>query len=81
MSDTVYPPKDAHGRPRTPYAVWCEGPFDMPGVQCGLVYLTEDEYERQMNAPDRTWRCPICRYDARWSDANFEEMTCEADER
>jgi len=53
----------------------------MPGVQCGLVYLTEDEYERQMNAPDRTWRCPICRYDARWSDANFEEMTCEADER
>jgi hypothetical protein len=75
-----YPALDAHGRKRTPYAVHCEGPWDLPGGGCGLVYLTENEYERQMFAPSKTWRCPICKYEAQWSDKNFEtfkEATCK----
>ena len=69
-----YPARDAHGRERTAYAVNCLGPWDMPGHGCGLVYLTEAEYNRQMDAPDSTWRCPLCRYDASWLDENCEQM-------
>lgn len=68
-----FPKTDAHGRARTPYAVDCRGPWDLPGGGCGLVYLTEAEYERQMMAPDKTWRCPLCRYEADWNDDNYEE--------
>jgi hypothetical protein len=71
---SLFPAVDSHGRKRTPYAVHCQGPWDMPGHGCGLVYLTEKEYSRQMNAPSKTWRCPLCRYEADWSDANYEEM-------
>lgn len=67
-----FPAVDSHGRPRTAFAVICTGPWDMPGHGCGLVYLTEDEYDRQMSAPSKTWRCPLCRYDADWSDENYE---------
>lgn len=71
MSNT-YPKQDAHGRPRTPYAVQCEGHLeDYPS--CGLVYLTYEEYMRQLSAPNATWRCPICRAGADWDDDNYEE--------
>lgn len=79
MATTDYPDKDAWDRPRTPYAVNCLGPFDIENAGHGLVYLTEDEYMRQISAPDKTWRCPICRYDAEWDDDNFEQMTEAAD--
>ena len=70
----IYPATDTHGRPRTPWAVHCEGPFDMPGYGCGLVYLTKQEYDRQMDAPDSLWKCPLCRYSAQWDDDNYEQM-------
>ena len=77
MSDypSDYPLVDSHGRKRTPFAVWCDGPWDMPGHGHGLVYLTKKEYKCQMDAPDSRWKCPLCRYEARWDDDNFEEMT------
>lgn len=72
--DSKFPKQDIHGRPRTPYAVTCEGPWDLPGHGCGLVYLTTEEYNRQMDAPSKTWRCPLCRYEAVWSDDNYESF-------
>lgn len=60
------------GRQQGPYAVICHGPWDMPGHGCGKVYLTAKEYEEQMNRPDTTWRCPLCRYEADWDDENYE---------
>ena len=69
-----FPVKDAGGQSRTPYAVHCLGPWDMPGGGCGLVYLTEEQYNRQMARPDYKWRCPHCRYEADWSDDNYDEM-------
>ena len=56
----------------TPYAVICHGPWDMPGGGCGRVYLTKAEYDAQMNRPNSTWRCPRCRYEAEFDDANYE---------
>lgn len=69
-----FPTTDSHGRPRTPYGVRCLGPWDIPGHGCGLVYLTEEEYLRQLSAAEKTWRCPLCRYEAEWDDLNYEEM-------
>ena len=74
-TERKFPDEDAHGRPRTSFAVHCEGPWDLPGGGHGLVYLTQEEYDRQMSAPSKTWRCPICRYEAQWDDDNYEELT------
>lgn len=72
--ESKFPRKDAHGRVRTAYAVHCLGIWDMPKAgNHGLVYLTEQEYEAQTLAPSKTWRCPICRYEADWDDENYEE--------
>jgi len=49
----------------TPYAVRCP-------AERALVYLTEEEYNRQMNQPDALWRCPRCGERAEWDDANYE---------
>lgn len=35
---------------------------------CGRQELTRKQYERQMMAPDATWRCPRCGQDAVWVD-------------
>lgn len=75
MATTDHPDKDAWGRKRTPYAVNCLGPFDIENAGHGLVYLTDEEYELQLLASGRGWRCPICNYDAEWDDSNFEQMT------
>lgn len=66
-----YPAVDQWGRKRTPYAVICSDLW--PSMRHGLVYLTEEEYDRQMDAPSKTWRCPICRHEADWDDDNFEQ--------
>lgn len=52
------------GRKRTPYAVNC--------FVDGLVYLTQKEYDWQMDQPDDKWKCPICGRVAEWNDANYE---------
>lgn len=51
---------------KTPYAVNCNGHID--GMNCGLQYLSEDQYLAQLNRPDSTWRCPVCRAEASWDD-------------
>lgn len=75
-----FPEVDNRGRSRTPYAVVCEGPWDLPGYGHGIVYLTEQEYSRQLSAASARWKCPLCRYEAVWSDDNYDEM-CERAEQ
>lgn len=61
----------------TPYAIKCHGIDPSCGAgPCteGLVYLTEEEYENQMNDPWKTWRCPRCGGDATWDDDNYEKF-------
>jgi hypothetical protein len=72
---TKFPATDENSRARTPYAIHCLGIWDLPEAgNHGLVYLTEEEYDRQMSNPDATWRCPLCRYEADWDDDNYEEF-------
>lgn len=49
---------------RTPYMVQC--------VMDGNVYLTKDEYDRQVYRHNRGWECPLCGGNAAWSDDNYE---------
>ncbi len=48
----------------TPYAVLCRSH--------GRVFLTKDEYGRQMCKPDALWRCPLCKQDAQFDDETYE---------
>ena len=48
----------------TPYRIECPN--------CGSVYLSQAEYERQMREPALRWRCPLCAAEAEWDDANYE---------
>ncbi len=48
----------------TPYAVLCRSH--------GKVYLTKDEYNRQMCAPDSRWSCPECGRICDFDDDNYE---------
>lgn len=48
----------------TPYMVHC--------LKHGEVYLTIEEYDRQMMAADGLWTCPIDLTLATWDDANYE---------
>ena len=52
-------------RQETPWAVTCD--------EHGLVFLTQEEYSKQMKVPSKTWRCPICREEAIWDDENYEK--------
>ena len=72
-----YPAVDSHGRKRTPWAVICRETdyIDDPELSHGLVYLTQEEYMRQLSVPDALWKCPICRCSAVWDDDNYEKMT------
>ena len=71
-----YPDKDKWGRKRTPYAVRCYGTDVGVGVTegHGLIYLTHNEYDRQMDHPDEMWKCPKCGAAVAWDDVNYEEM-------
>lgn len=67
---------------RTPWAIRCYGiDPEMGAGPCtkDLVYLTKEEYMRQMNVPSRTWRCPRCGGDAMWDDANYEDAIDRGD--
>lgn len=66
--DDVRPPEGtpAVSQEKTPYAVLCRAH--------GQVFLTDDEYGRQLCRPDALWTCPKCGEAARWDDDNYEEM-------
>lgn len=60
MSDT------SSGESLTPtrYAIRC--------TLHGLIYLTKEEYDRQMAQPDALWICPRCGRRAQFDDAMYE---------
>jgi hypothetical protein len=61
------------------YAVRCDGL--MEGASCGLVELTDEQYDAQMARPDSTWRCPRCGASAEWDDDTYEQhLECPDDE-
>lgn len=39
---------------------------------CGTIYLTDEEYDRQMWLADRRWQCPVCKGIAEWNDEIYE---------
>lgn len=45
----------------------------------GTVYLTEAEYDFQLEDPDRGWSCPRCGKSAEWDDDNFEKHMSQDD--
>lgn len=52
-----------------------EKPTDKYAVICnvhGRTFLTQAEYDRQMNSPGSTWSCPVCGRSAHFDDATFE---------
>jgi uncharacterized protein with PIN domain len=49
----------------TPWAVICH--------RHGRVYLTQQQYDVQMNKPDSFWLCPVCGDVAGWDDDNYEK--------
>lgn len=62
----------------TPYAVWCTGSANPPEYypcSSGLIYITPQDYERQMADADAKWKCPICGSDAVWDDDNYGDWT------
>lgn len=38
----------------------------------GQVFLTREEYDRQMDSPSALWACPECGEVAQWDDDNFD---------
>ena len=51
----------------------------------GRVFLTEGEYDWQMNDPDRDWTCPVqlspartCNAKSEWDDENFESTSARS---
>lgn len=56
----------------TPYATVCHGDKELGFNGCGKVYMTQEFYMAQLMAPDSTWRCARCGYEAYWDDDNYE---------
>lgn len=52
-------------RKQTPWAVICP--------THGQVFLTDKEYESQMDKPNSVWFCP-CGQESEWDDDNYEAM-------
>lgn len=66
MAKLVFPPQDLYGNQRTPWALNCKD-------GCGLVYIDEAEYIRQLSHADDLWCCPRCSGVAWWDDDNYAE--------
>jgi len=49
----------------TPYAIICPTHKQ--------VFLTHNEYVRQMEIPSARWKCPICQTISNWDDEPYEE--------
>lgn len=59
----------------TAYGVHCKGQdCNTPCNGGDIIYLTTDEYIRQMYRPDSFWQCPECGSDAWWDDDNFDRF-------
>jgi hypothetical protein len=56
-----------------PYAVICDGEFCNGAQGKRRVFLTKEQYDKQMMRPDSTWRCPHCGEEAIWDDDNYEK--------
>lgn len=53
----------------TPWAVICPTLARMSCIDPpGLVFLTEDQYLKQLTAPGEKWHCPGCGAEAEWDD-------------
>ena len=74
-------PAETYGRPRTPYAIFCIGLEQQLGCGHGLVYLTDAEYDAELNAADDGWHCPLCGTRAEWSDSNYDDAAGEVHDR
>lgn len=59
-----------HGTPG-PHAVICKDNEIHSSPM--RVFLSEEEYNRQMDRPDDTWSCPLCGSMATWDDDNLEK--------
>ena len=57
----------------TPYATTCFGDASIGHPGCGLVYMTVELYNAQMQAADSTWRCARCGCEASFSDEVYED--------
>jgi len=57
-------PRDAGVAEKGLFAVICP--------QDGQVFITEEDYERQLMMPDALWTCPKCGGIARFDDDNYE---------
>jgi hypothetical protein len=53
---------------RNPHIEWKEGHTDVY-----YIYLTKDQYNRQMMMPDRGWSCPVTGLGEDFDDEYFEE--------
>ena len=38
------------------------------------VFLTPEQYKKQLMVVDSKWKCPICRCEAQWDDDNYEKF-------
>ena len=56
----------------TPYMVNCP--------RHGKIYLTHEEYERQMWQMNSLWKCPICGRTSQWDDDNYDSFYQEEEE-
>jgi hypothetical protein len=50
---------------KTPYAIICP--------RHKQIYLTSQEYSRQLDLPNARWECPICGATAEFDDDNYAE--------
>ena len=57
---------------KTPWAIHCR--------THGQVFLTHDEYGRQMRDMNSLWKCPICGHNSQWDDDNYD-LFVETDEQ
>ncbi len=49
------------------FQVYCRGDIlGVSGSSCGIVVLTDEQYDYQMNRPDEGWSCPRCLSSAEW---------------
>ena len=61
----MLPPSNRVSKDRTPWAITCH--------EHGLVFLTREEYNFQLDHPNAKWICPVCNRYSYWDDDNYED--------
>lgn len=61
----------------TPYGVHCCGDLFHACNDGEIIYLTEDEYKKQMWDADSRWRCPRCGHEAWWDGKNYDNKIAQ----